>query len=48
MSVAQAHGHRWRAWKSGVLLQARIYPAVASILVLAAICEAITVIVFMA
>ena len=41
---ANRSAERWRAWRSGLLLQVRIYAVVAALLVLAAIYEGIEVI----
>jgi len=43
-TVVRAPAGRWRAWRSGFALQARIYPAVALVLLLAATCEVLSVV----
>jgi hypothetical protein len=42
--VVRRRDGRWNAWKAGLRFQARLYPAVAVTLVLAAICEVLSVI----
>ncbi len=43
--LMNTHRRRWQNWEQGLRLQARVYPAVAVLLVLAALCEAVLVIV---
>jgi hypothetical protein len=42
--VVRTRGRRWACWRAGALLQARIYPAVIVMLLLAAVVEASSVI----